>query len=240
MKRALLDALLAVRRAGGTAALVTDLATGAQALITADHGQGELELRAETLAAVHAAMAADRSDLLERDGRRLFIHVFAPPPRLIVIGAVHVAGPLARIATLAGLAVTIVDPRRAYRERTEFAGVARLAEWPDVALATLAPDARTAIVTLSHDPKLDDPALIAALRSDAFYVGALGSRRTQAARRDRLRAAGFDEAQIARLHGPVGLAIGALTPAEIAVAIVAEIIAVRRGRHTTAHRAGLG
>jgi xanthine dehydrogenase accessory factor len=240
MKRALLDALLAVRRAGGTAALVTDLATGDQALVTADRGEGDLALTGETLAAVHAAMAADRSHLLENAGRRLFVHVFAPPPRLIVIGAVHVAEPLARIAALAGFAVTIVDPRRAYRERAVFAGVVRLADWPDAALASLAPDARTAIVTLSHDPKLDDLALIAALRSDAFYVGALGSRRTQAARRDRLRAAGFDESEIARLHGPVGLAIGALTPAEIAVAITAEIIAVRRGRHTTANRAGLG
>ncbi len=228
MKRALLDALLAARQAGTEVALVTDLGSGAQCLVTSTHSEGELSLARTTLAVVREAIAADRSALLAGEEGRLFVHVFVPHPRLIIIGAVHIAQPLVRIARTAGLAVTVVDPRRAYASRPNFEDVPVIEDWPDAALQRLAPDARTAIVTLTHDPKLDDPALVLALRSTAFYIGALGSRRTQAARRDRLRAVGFDEAALKRIHGPVGLAIGAVTPAEIAVAIVGEIIAVRR------------
>lgn len=232
MKRALLATLLAAREAGTPVAVVTDLATGAQALVGDGSLTGELPLSAALQAAARAALAADRSQLVTAGDRRLFVQVFVPPPRLIVIGAVHIAEPLVRIAALAGLAVTVVDPRRAFADRPAFAGVGIIGDWPDDALASLAPDARTAIVTLSHDPKLDDPALIAALRSDAFYIGALGSRRTQAGRRERLRAQGFTDAQLARIRGPVGLAIGAVTPAEIAIAIAAEIIAARHGATT--------
>ncbi len=162
-------------------------------------------------------------------GRKLVLHPHCPPPRLLVVGAVHIAQALAPMAAATGFAVTVIDPRRAFATAERFPGVALREDWPDEAMAALAPDARTAIVTLTHDPKLDDPALIAALRSEAFYIGALGSRRTHAKRVARLQDAGFDEAAIARIHAPVGLDIGALTTAEIAVSILAEIIAVRRG-----------
>jgi xanthine dehydrogenase accessory factor len=146
-----------------------------------------------------------------------------PPLRLIIVGAVHVAEPLAKIAALAGFAVTIVDPRRSWATPARFPDQELVVEWPDTAIAKLAPDARTAIVTLTHDPKLDDPALVAALASPAFYIGCLGSKKTHAARLERLGGA-------ERLHGPVGLAIGAKSPSEIAVSIMAEIIATLRGR----------
>ena len=152
-----------------------------------------------------------------------------PPLRLILVGAVHIAEPLAQIAALAGFAVTIVDPRRAFATAARFPGQALVIAWPDEAIAALAPDARTAVVTLTHDPKIDDPALRAALATPAFYVGCLGSTRTHAARRTRLGDAGVAAAALDRLRGPVGLRIGARTPAEIAVSILGEIIATLRG-----------
>ena len=155
----------------------------------------------------------------------VFQHLLAPAPRLIVVGAVHIAQSLLAMARLAGFTPLLVDPRPAFASAARFAGETVRVEWPDTALAALAPDEYTAIVTLSHDPKIDDPALIAALQSSAFYIAALGSRKTQAARRERLATAGFDAAAIARLHGPAGLAIGAITPAEIAVSILAELVA---------------
>jgi xanthine dehydrogenase accessory factor len=153
-----------------------------------------------------------------------------PPVRLVIVGAVHIAQPLAEMARLAGLAVAIVDPRRAWATAARFPELQLVHAWPDAALVGLELDARTAIVTLTHDSKLDDPALIIALRSPAFYIGCLGSKRTHAARRDRLASSGFTTEDLDRLHGPVGLAIGARMPAEIAVAILAEIIAALRAR----------
>src|SRR5690606_33944475 len=141
------------------------------------------------------------------------------------VGAVHIAEPLARYAAVVGYDVTIVDPRRAFTDAERFPGVTLLASWPDDALKTLAPDHRTAVVTLTHDPKIDDPALHLALRSPVFYVGCLGSTRTHAKRVERLKAEGFDDMAIARIHGPVGLDIGARTPAEIALSIMAEVVA---------------
>jgi xanthine dehydrogenase accessory factor len=142
---------------------------------------------------------------------------------MIVVGAVHIAQPLAAMAALAEYAVTIVDPRQAFATQERFPGVALVGDWPDAALRALAPDARTAVVALTHDPKLDDPALAAALRSPAFYVGALGSRKTHAARIERMRAHGFSDAELTRIHAPVGLDLGARSPAEIAVSILAEV-----------------
>ncbi len=160
----------------------------------------------------------------------VFHHVIAPQPRLIIFGAVHIAQFLASIADMAGYEVIVVDPRQAYATAERFAGIRLLAAWPAEALAELAPDYRTAIVLLTHDVKLDDPALAGALATPAFYIAALGSRRTHAARRERLAAAGFDEAALKRIHGPAGIAIGALSPAEIAVSIMAELTAAYRGR----------
>jgi xanthine dehydrogenase accessory factor len=159
----------------------------------------------------------------------IFIEPHLPPLRLVVIGAVHVAQPLAEMATLAGFAVTVVDPRRAFATEARFPGQSLVTAWPDQALAALGPDARTAVVTLTHDPKLDEPALIAALASPAFYVGCLGSQQTHAARKARLGERGLGADALARLHGPVGLRIGARSPAEIAVSILAEIVSTLRG-----------
>jgi len=226
MQRDLLDRLLTLRADKRPAALVTDLESGEQCLVDADGVAGRLALGAAERAAVLDAVRDDRSGL-EPDTNR-FVQVFNPPLRVIVVGAVHIAQQLAPLATTAGYDVTVVDPRRAWASGERFPAVALRTDWPDAALRALAPDHRTAVVTLTHDPKLDDPALTAALASPAFYIGALGSRRTQAKRLDRLRAEGFDAAALARIHGPVGLDIGAKSPAEIAVSILAQIIQARR------------
>jgi xanthine dehydrogenase accessory factor len=228
MKRGLLDRALAVSRAGRPAALVTHLKSGQHAIVEGDGVEGDLNLDAIALGAVRTAIRDDRSTTAETADGRLFIEVFNPPLRLIVVGAVHAAQPLARMAAIAGYAVTIVDPRSAFATEERFPGVALSTEWPDEAMPRLKPDRRAAIVTLTHDPKIDDPALTAALKSEAFYVGALGSKRTHAGRSQRLKEAGFSDADIARIHGPVGLSIGALTPAEIAISILAQITQILR------------
>lgn len=221
MKRELLQRLLAHRSAAEAVVLVTRLGSGGQELIhssvTSEPGGGPLRT------AAGEALRRDRCIDMEIAGERVFLQPFNPPLRLVIVGAVHIAQPLYRMAAEAGYAVIIVDPRKSFASEARFPGVTLRHEWPDGALRALGLDARSAVVTLTHDPKLDDPALAAALESDAFYVGALGSRRTQAARRERLRQRGFEEPALARIHGPVGLDIGAESPAEIAVSIVAEI-----------------
>lgn len=183
------------------------------------------------LAAEAAAMlAADRSGTITIDGESWFIESRNPSPRLIVVGAVHIAQALVPFALSAGFAVTVVDPRRAFATDDRFPGVEISTEWPDEALDRLGLDPRTAVVTLTHDPKLDDPALSRALTSDVFYIGALGSRKTHAARLDRLRAAGLSEPAMVRIQAPVGLDIGAVTAPEIALSIIAQVVAARRGR----------
>ncbi len=209
-------------------ALVTDLETGDQTLVYSRNNSGLSGVSTDLIEAAQTALRDDRSRPVETDAGRYFIQVHNPPPRLFIVGAVHIAQPLARMAALAGYAVTVVDPRRAFASDERFPDVAVSRDWPDAALTELAPDTRTAVVTLTHDPKLDDPALAVALRSDAFYVGSLGSRRTHALRCERLAELGLDASQIARIHGPVGLDIGALSPAEIALAIMAQITRVRR------------
>jgi len=209
-------------------ALVTDLGSGDQTLVYSSNNNVLSGVSTDLMEAAQTALRDDRSRPIETDAGRYFIQVHNPPPRLVIVGAVHIAQPLARMAALAGYAVTVVDPRRAFASDERFPDVAVSRDWPDAALTELAPDTRTAVVTLTHDPKLDDPALAVALRSDAFYVGSLGSRRTHALRCERLAELGLDEARIARIHGPVGLAIGALSPAEIALAIMAQITQVRR------------
>jgi xanthine dehydrogenase accessory factor len=194
-------ALLEAARAPRPIALATRLDSGEQTLIAA---------------------TGDRAEVI--DG--VLIEPIAAPLRLIVVGAVHVASPLAAMARLAGFAVTIVEPRRAWASAVRFPDESIVSAWPDEAIRELAPDARTAIVTLTHDPKLDDPALIAALASPAFYIGCLGSKKTHAARLERLASAG----DLARLHGPVGLPIGARSPAEIAISILGEIVSELRKR----------
>jgi len=229
---ALLEQLLAARSTGNPMALATLIPGGTQALIDGEAVTGDLVLALEDLAKVRSAIADDTSRTIETSVGPVFVEVWNPPLRLILVGAVHIGQKLAPMAALAGYAVTVIDPRAAFASAERFPGVEIVADWPDDVLPGLKPDKRTAIVTLTHDPKIDDPALAAALRSDAFYIGALGSRKTHAKRAERLAAAGFGASEIARIRGPVGLAIGALTPAEIALSILAEVTAVL-------HRAGL-
>jgi xanthine dehydrogenase accessory factor len=178
---------------------------------------------------VTRALQTDEAFVVDTAEGAVLVEPHNPPSRLIIVGAVHVASPLAQMARLAGFAITIVDPRRAWATPERFPGDTLVNEWPDVAMETLAIDTRTAVVALTHDPKIDDPGLVAALKSPAFYIGCLGSKKTHAARRERLGAQ-FDEKTLDRLHGPVGLDIGAKSPAEIAVSILAEVIAALRGR----------
>jgi xanthine dehydrogenase accessory factor len=191
---------------------------------------------ADVAAAARDAADRDAPTLLDRPGGAWFLRPFVPPVRVVVFGAVHIAQALAPMIRLAGWEAVVVDPRRAFATPARFEGVRLEHGWPDEALPRIGLDRRTAVVTLTHDPKLDDPALAAALRSEAFYVGALGSRRSQAARRERLRDLGVPDAARGRLHGPVGLAIGARSPAEIAVSIVAEIVSVLRAAAPAAPR----
>ena len=187
-------------------------------------GSGHLEPASD-----HAErFRADRSGVSD-DGTQ-FIAVFNPPLRLAIIGAVHIAQALLPMARVAGFDPVVIDPRGALGSEALFPGETILDDWPDEALAAQQPDARTALVLLTHDPKLDDPALHIALKSDGFYIGALGSTRTHAKRVERLKEAGFTDADIARINGPVGLDIGAATPAEIAVSILAQMVQTLRGR----------
>ncbi len=220
-ERALLDALRAQRAAKQPAVLVTELDTGRQELIRPqDPTSASSALRLER---AREALRRDRCEILDQKTGRVFLQPFNPPLRLILVGAVHIAQTLARMAADVGYEVIVVDPRQAFAQAERFEAATLVHDWPDAALRALAPDARTAIAVLAHDPKLDEPALDAALRSEAFYVGALGSRRTHAGRCQRLRERGFGSAELARVHGPIGLDIGAQSPAEIAVAILAEI-----------------
>ena len=230
MRRETLHAVLAAREAKRPAVLVSDLDSGEQRLFHADAPDAP-GLDPAVRAACLEALRSDRSRTLpqEGEGGGLFLQVFNPPLRMVVVGAVHVTQALAPMAALLGYEVTVVDPRRAFATGERFPGVAVDTDWPDDALRRLAPDRRTAVVTLTHDPKLDDPALETALASDAFYIGSLGSRRTHAARLARLRARGFDDPALARIHGPIGLAIGARSPAEIATSVAAEVTARLRG-----------
>ena len=229
MDRTLIDRLAVAREEHRPVVVATDLASGEKTWIEGGSAAGPVRIDETVLAAADGAQRNDRSRTFETgDGRRLFLHVFNPPLRLLIVGAVHIAQSLAPIASLAGYAVTVIDPRGSFATSDRFPGVVMTDDWPDEALASLKPDARTAIVTLTHDPKLDDPALHSALRSDCFYIGSLGSRRTHASRVQRLKEAGFDEERIVRIRGPIGLDIGASSPAEIALAIMGEITATLR------------
>ena len=225
MKRAILAELLTACRDKKPAALVTVLASGQQTIVYPHTDPASTALAATTAHAAQEALRKDRSGIGETVDGTLFIQVLAPPPRMLIVGAVHIAQALVPMADLAGYEVTVIDPRR---ER--FPSCDLVTEWPERALPRLAPDRRTAIVTLTHDQKLDEPALRAALQSDAFYIGALGSKKTQAARRERLAHSGLDEHALARIHGPAGLDVGAKTPAEIAISIMAEVTQVLRQR----------
>jgi len=226
-----LDRLAADRAAKRPVVATVNLSTGRRELLRpAPPDVTPRPDQAEIAVATREALRTDAASILERRDGRLFLQPFNPPLRLVIVGAVHIAQPLSRMAAETGYEVIVVDPRGAFASDARFPGTRLERDWPDEALAALALDSRTAVVTLTHDPKLDDPALQVALRSPAFYVGSLGSRRTQDRRLARLRAEGFGERELARLHGPVGLDIGARSPAEIAVAILGQVTARLRGR----------
>ncbi|KFG68500.1 XdhC family protein [Microvirga sp. BSC39] len=230
MRLSLLSDLNAERSARRAAVLVTDVASGEQRLVR------EAEVEGDPLAQeLQGALRRGKSGLIDQDGRQFFLTVQAPPVRVVVIGAVHISQALAPMAKGLDLDVTIIDPRTAFATPERFPDVPVLAEWPDAVLPEIGIDRYTAVVALTHDPKIDDPALIAALRSECFYIGALGSRKTHERRVQRLTEAGFGEADFARIHAPIGLDIGAVSPAEIAVSILAEIVAsLRKERRRTA------
>lgn len=224
MKRDDVDRLVADREARRPAVLVRWLDRGTSQLV---HDPAALDTTALRDAA-HAALVSDRATVHETPEGNVFVQPFNPPLRLAIVGAVHIAQHLVPIAHTLGYAVTVIDPRSAFASEARFPGTALSHHWPDRALDEHGLDARTALVALSHDPKLDDPALQAGLRSQAFYLGALGSRGNHARRLGRLREAGFDDDALARIHGPIGLAIGARSPAEIALSIAAQLTATLR------------
>ncbi len=229
MRQGMAHALLTAQREARAVALYTPLDGGLQRLLD-DAGLELLDItEPEMAAAGRAALASDRAQVVTDHGREVLVTPHNPPLRLIIVGAVHISESLCAMARESGYAVTVIDPRTAFLRPERFPGVRLIGDWPQQAFAELKPDARTAVVLLTHDPKVDDPALLAVLPTPAFYVGALGSTRTHAKRLQRLTEAGVDEAAQARIHGPAGLDIGARTPAEIAISVLAEITLALRG-----------
>lgn len=225
MDAGLLEALNGERAARRAVVLITDLSGGSDRLVR----------EGETLAgplgeALAAAFRSGKSGLAEVDGRSLFLNVHLPPPRLVMIGAVHISQALAPMARIAGFDAEIVDPRTAFATPERFPDVALHAEWPQDVLARRPFDAYTAVAALTHDPKIDDVPLQAALQAGCFYVGALGSRKTHGKRVERLLQAGLSQAEIDRIRAPIGLALGAASPAEIAVSVLAQVIGALRSR----------
>lgn len=225
MRLSNLKRLNAARRAREGAILVTDLDIADERLvIEGETVDGPLGIE------IAARFRSGKSGTAEVDGRRLFLNVHLPPPRIVVIGAVHISQALYPMAAIAGYDLSIIDPRTAFATPERFEGVDLAAEWPEDVLAERPLDRYSALVAVTHDPKIDDFPIAAALKAGCFYVGALGSRKTHAKRVERLMAQGFSEADIARISAPVGIDIGAATPAEIAVATLADVILAFRRR----------
>jgi xanthine dehydrogenase accessory factor len=214
----ILKALNTERAARRAAVVVTNQESGEQRLVTQD--QVAVDPLRELL---ETHLRSGKSGIEETPEGRVFLTVHVPPRRLVAVGAVHISQALAPIAALLGYDVTVVDPRTAFASPERFPDVNMIAEWPDTALPPLGVDRYTAFVALTHDPKIDDPALLHALERDCFYIGALGSRKTHARRLERLKQQGAGDNNLARIHAPIGLPIGAISPPEIAVAIMAEI-----------------
>jgi xanthine dehydrogenase accessory factor len=231
MKLEFLKALNGARRDRRACALVTRLGDGEQRFVAAEAAG------ADPLAEpIEAALRAGKSGTVLHEGHDYFLTVQVPPVRLVMIGAVHISQALAPLARIAGLDPSIIDPRTAFATPERFPDAPVIAQWPDEALEAAPLDRYTAICLLTHDPKIDDRALTRALRAECFYIGALGSRKTHARRLERMRAEGFDDAALARIHAPIGLDIGAVSPAEIAVSIVGEVIASLRKKPLRSER----
>jgi xanthine dehydrogenase accessory factor len=220
MKLDILKSLNTERAARRAAVIVTDVESGAQRFVR------KADVAADPLRdKIEAQIRGGKSGMVETPEGRFFLTVHVPPPRLVITGAVHISQALAPVAKLLGYDVVIVDPRTAFATQERFPDVRVIAEWPDAALPPLNVDSYTAFVALTHDPKIDDPALMHALARECFYIGALGSKKTHARRIERLKGQGVSEAALARIHAPIGLNIGAVSPSEIAVSIIAEITA---------------
>ncbi len=226
MRKDLAEGILAAQAERKPVALLTWLDSGAQRLMSPDEAAGHPDLAG----ALADAFRLDRSATVETADGELFIRIFNPPLRLVIIGAVHAAQYLLPLGRMVGHDVTIIDPREAFASPERFPDAHLITEWPEDGLPQVGIDRRTAIVALTHDAKIDDIAIRFGLEQGAFYVGALGSKRTHAQRIERLKAIGVSEADIARLHAPIGLDIGAQGPAEIAISIMAQLIAVLRGK----------
>jgi xanthine dehydrogenase accessory factor len=231
MKLDVLAALNTERAARRAAIVVSNIATTEQRLVKA------AEIAKDPLGAILAErLRSGKSGMADSDEGRVFLTVHVPAAQLVAIGAVHISQALAPIAKLLGYDVTIVDPRTAFASPERFPDVKIIAEWPDKALPSLGIDRYTAFVALTHDPKIDDPALLYALARDCFYIGALGSRKTHGRRVDRFKQEGIGDAEISRIHAPIGLNIGAVSPAEIAVSIIAQITESLRREPQTSER----
>jgi xanthine dehydrogenase accessory factor len=225
VKREVLEELQRARLAKTPVAVVTRVEDGSQCLVYSDiETETEFSLSPSQILDIRTILRAARSTMLA--DTEFFVRSYVPAYRLIIVGAVHIAQSLSILAQESGYEVVVIDPRRAFATEQRFQNIQVVAEWPDEAMAVLAPDAQTAVVTLAHDPKIDDPALIAALESEAFYIGALGSRRTHGKRVERLEELGLGE-KLGRINAPVGLNLGGRSHAEIAVAILAQLIQAR-------------
>ena len=223
MKQDTLAQLNAERLARRPVVVITDIATGEQRLVKAADVAKD-PLRAE----LDKHLRMGRSELIQVDGDNLFLNIYAPTARLIIIGAVHISQTLAPLAQSLGYDVCIVDPRSAFASPERFPDVQVIADWPETVLPPMNVDRYTAVAALTHDPKIDDFALLHALERDCFYIGALGSRKTHGKRLDRLKAGGENDNSLSRIHSPIGLDIGAVSPSEIAVSVMAQITAALR------------
>lgn len=221
MKDKTLQLVLSEKNNRNIIIVATELESGQQIILNNNDKNNQIYISAKSL------IKQGKSDIINIDNQRWFINISLPALRLVTVGAVHIAQPLAEIATIAGYEVTIIDPRAAFANNKRFPNINIVNEWPEEALIDFKIDNRTAVVTLTHDPKLDDSALYAALNSKAFYIGSLGSKKTHNARIERLKIAGFNEDAIKNIHGPVGLSIGAKSPQEIAISIMSELILCR-------------
>lgn len=223
MRLDLLTQLNCERAARRAAAVVTDISSGAQRLVRAD------DVSADPLSEqLSHALRMGRSAMVEAEGRSFFLTIYVPPVRILAIGAVHITQALAPMARLAGFDITIIDPRTAFATPERFPDVPVMAQWPDDVLPQIGLDRFTAVGLFTHDPKIDDQALIAALKAHCFYIGALGSKKTHAKRIERMMGMGFNQEDVGRIHAPIGLDIGSVSPAEIAVSVLAEIISALR------------
>ena len=228
MRRELLGALVAARQKKQPAVLVRGLTTGKQCVLTRQETLGDIDdIDPVVVAAARKALDSDGARTIETDGERYLVQTLASKPRMLIVGAVHIAQSLIPMAMQVGYEIVLIDPRTAFANPERFPDIHIDNRWPHEALSDFDLDARTAVVALSHDPKIDEPALQAAMDSNVFYIGVLGSKGNHAKRLERLGAAGYSQEQLSRVHGPIGLPLGGRSPAEIAVAILAEVIQSR-------------